>query len=87
MREEGGAYSKGCLFDILAGGGALLGRRCLLECGHREIRYTSVNPNFFLMINWGIKRGIQIVNNAFYFGQKRNPIKWPLKINPILPVT
>ena len=29
------------------GGGGLLGRRCLLECGHREIRYTSVNPNFF----------------------------------------
>lgn len=28
-------------------GGGLLGRRCLLECGHREIRYTSVNPNFF----------------------------------------
>ena len=47
MREEGGAYSKGCLFDILAGGGGLLGRRCLLEGGHREIRYTSVNPNFF----------------------------------------
>ena len=30
------------------GGGSLLGGRCLLECGHREIRYTSVNPNFFL---------------------------------------
>ena len=29
------------------GGGGLLGLRCLLECGHREIRYTSVNPNFF----------------------------------------
>lgn len=29
------------------GGGGLLGRRCLLECGHREIRYMSVNPNFF----------------------------------------
>lgn len=28
------------------GGGGLLGRRCLLECGHREIRYMSVNPNF-----------------------------------------
>ena len=44
----GGTYSKGCLFDILAkGGGGLLGGRCLLECGHREIRYMSVNPNFF----------------------------------------
>ena len=51
--EGGGCLFKGCLFDILAkgggkGGGGLLGGRCLLECGHREIRYTSVNPNFFL---------------------------------------
>ena len=45
--EGGGCLFKGCLFDILAKGG-LLGGRCLLECGHREIRYTSVNPNFFL---------------------------------------
>lgn len=56
----GGCLFKGCLFDILAKGGGLLGGRCLLgrrcllggrcllECGHREIRYTSVNPNFFL---------------------------------------
>ena len=52
MREEGGAYSKGaCLTFWPRGGergGGLLGGRCLLECGHREIRYTSVNPNFFL---------------------------------------
>lgn len=49
--EGGGCLFKGCLFDILAKGGGgrgLLGGRCLLECGHREIRYTSVNPNFFL---------------------------------------
>lgn len=37
-----------CLTFWRGGGGrGLLGRRCLLECGHREIRYTSVNPNFF----------------------------------------
>ena len=43
----------GCLFKGMpvghfgqGGGGGLLGRRCLLEGGHREIRYMSVNPNF-----------------------------------------
>lgn len=37
-----------CLTFWPRGGGVgLLGGRCLLECGHREIRYMSVNPNFF----------------------------------------